>query len=194
MRGINVEWVRRRRRRRRRRVRWRMRRRMRRSSEAEAIRRRGEGRGCGCPYTAEAEAVRLSIRLRRRAGGPGVLACLGLQSTGGRRRLVQVPGVHELAHFHLKDTHFRGGCSACLSQSRFRQDSSVWCWSCLSPDPPLTHPCDRGHPASPGGQAGKQGGRWRDFRGHLAALLRAGHAGRPRRAAGPEGAHLTPRI
>ena len=45
--------------------------------------------------TAEAEAVRLSIRLRRRAGGPGVLACLGLQSTGGRRRLVQVTGVHD---------------------------------------------------------------------------------------------------
>ena len=39
-----------------------------------------------------------------------MLACLGLQSTGGRRRLVQVPGVHELTHNHLKDTHFRGGC------------------------------------------------------------------------------------
>ena len=39
--------------------------------------------------------MRLSIRLRRRAGSPGVLACLGLQSTGGRRRLVQVTGVHD---------------------------------------------------------------------------------------------------
>ena len=39
--------------------------------------------------------MRLSIRLRRRAGSPGVLACLGTQSTGGRRRLVQVTGVHD---------------------------------------------------------------------------------------------------
>ena len=42
----------------------------------------------------------------------------------------------------------------------------------LSPDPPLTHPCDRGHPASPGGQAGEQGGRRRGSRGHLAAPAR----------------------
>ena len=39
----------------------------------------------------------------------------------------------------------------------------------LRPDPPLTHPCGRGHPASPKGQAGEPGGRRRGSRGHLTA-------------------------